>query len=142
MPPLGVRFLPSPQTGIHIGTSCPTKAHGATFLLIFVGRSIYCSFEYRHSGRYCMTILFGGVPERPKGTDCKSVGVAFEGSNPSPTTIDALHEDVLRPQDQKQAANTVVCRLVDRMRDREPLPHLYFISTIFLVSTKSGVSRR
>ena len=25
----------------------------------------------------------GEVPERSKGTDCKSVGVAFEGSNPS-----------------------------------------------------------
>ncbi len=30
--------------------------------------------------------LIGGVPERPKGTDCKSVGTAFEGSNPSPST--------------------------------------------------------
>lgn len=29
---------------------------------------------------------FGGVPERSKGTDCKSVGTAFEGSNPSPST--------------------------------------------------------
>ena len=29
----------------------------------------------------------GGVPEWPKGTDCKSVVVDFEGSNPSPTTI-------------------------------------------------------
>ena len=30
---------------------------------------------------------FGGVPEWPKGSDCKSDGTAFEGSNPSPTTI-------------------------------------------------------
>jgi hypothetical protein len=29
----------------------------------------------------------GGVPERPKGTDCKSVGEAFGGSNPPPSTI-------------------------------------------------------
>ncbi len=29
----------------------------------------------------------GGVPEWPKGTDCKSVGDAFGGSNPPPTTI-------------------------------------------------------
>ena len=29
---------------------------------------------------------FGGVPERPKGTDCKSVGDAFGGSNPPPST--------------------------------------------------------
>ncbi len=28
----------------------------------------------------------GGVPEWSKGTDCKSVGQAFEGSNPSPST--------------------------------------------------------
>ncbi len=27
----------------------------------------------------------GGVPERSKGTDCKSVGSAFAGSNPAPT---------------------------------------------------------
>ena len=29
----------------------------------------------------------GGVPERSKGADCKSAGHAFEGSNPSPSTI-------------------------------------------------------
>ena len=29
----------------------------------------------------------GGIPERPKGTDCKSVGTAFEGSNPSPSIL-------------------------------------------------------
>jgi hypothetical protein len=28
----------------------------------------------------------GGVPEWPKGSDCKSAGTAFEGSNPSPST--------------------------------------------------------
>ena len=28
----------------------------------------------------------GGVPERSKGSDCKSDGSAFEGSNPSPST--------------------------------------------------------
>ena len=29
----------------------------------------------------------GGLPERPMGADCKSAGNAFEGSNPSPATI-------------------------------------------------------
>ncbi len=29
----------------------------------------------------------GGVPEWSKGTDCKSVGDAFGGSNPPPSTI-------------------------------------------------------
>ena len=28
--------------------------------------------------------LHGWVPERPKGTDCKSVVTDFDGSNPSP----------------------------------------------------------
>ena len=36
-------------------------------------------------GGVFLTILhfFGEVPEWSKGTDCKSVGSAFEGSNPS-----------------------------------------------------------
>ena len=29
---------------------------------------------------------YGWIPEWPKGADCKSVGTAFEGSNPSPPT--------------------------------------------------------
>ena len=29
----------------------------------------------------------GGVPEWLKGTDCKSVGFAYVGSNPTPSTI-------------------------------------------------------
>src|SRR5690606_40684236 len=32
----------------------------------------------------------GGVPERPKGADCKSAVIDFEGSNPSPTTISSF----------------------------------------------------
>ena len=28
----------------------------------------------------------GGLPEWPKGADCKSAGTAFDGSNPSPST--------------------------------------------------------
>src|SRR4051794_13760646 len=31
-------------------------------------------------------IPLGGIPERSKGTDCKSVGSAFAGSNPAPAT--------------------------------------------------------
>src|SRR3954452_8089022 len=36
----------------------------------------------------------GGLPEWPKGADCKSVGSAYEGSNPSPATP---RYDGLRP---------------------------------------------
>ena len=33
------------------------------------------------------TFISGGVPEWPKGTDCKSAAFRFDGSNPSsPTT--------------------------------------------------------
>jgi hypothetical protein len=31
--------------------------------------------------------MYGGVPEWLKGTDCKSVGYAYVGSNPTPSTI-------------------------------------------------------
>ena len=32
-------------------------------------------------------LIIGEVPEWPKGADCKSAGDAFEGSNPSLSTI-------------------------------------------------------
>ena len=35
----------------------------------------------------CRDLLHGGVPEWPKGADCKSAGSAFGGSNPPPSTI-------------------------------------------------------
>ena len=31
--------------------------------------------------------FYGWIPEWPKGADCKSVGTAFEGSNPSPSIL-------------------------------------------------------
>jgi hypothetical protein len=31
-------------------------------------------------------VVSGGVPEWLKGTDCKSVGLAYVGSNPTPST--------------------------------------------------------
>src|SRR5690242_20413321 len=34
----------------------------------------------------CASAHPGGLPEWPKGADCKSVGSAYEGSNPSPAT--------------------------------------------------------
>ena len=66
--------------------------------------------------------LLGGVPERSKGSDCKSDGLAFEGSNPSPSTtylavyrprarrlnrVEALHggySSVAEPQPSKLMA--------------------------------------
>ena len=34
---------------------------------------------------------YGGIPEWPKGTDCKSAGNAFDGSNPSSPTSKKHH---------------------------------------------------
>ena len=38
-----------------------------------------------------MDSSLGRVPERSKGTDCKSVATGFEGSNPSPSTAASQH---------------------------------------------------
>ena len=38
--------------------------------------------------------IFGGFPEWPKGTDCKSAGNAFGGSNPPSPTKKPSHESV------------------------------------------------
>ncbi len=40
-----------------------------------------------------MGYVRGGVPKRSTGADCKSAGLAFVGSNPTPSTIcnDELH---------------------------------------------------
>ena len=45
---------------------------------------------YRGSTPLTRSIKFGGIPERPKGADCKSASTAFDGSNPSPTTISKI----------------------------------------------------
>ena len=34
-----------------------------------------------------IALLHGGIPEWPKGADCKSAVADFDGSNPSPSTI-------------------------------------------------------
>ncbi|WP_218163225.1 hypothetical protein, partial [Citrobacter freundii] len=49
-------------------------------------------------------------PERPKGADCKSAVIDFEGSNPSPTTI-IYYSDVVIP-----VSNTEVCTCRGRVR--------------------------
>ena len=43
---------------------------------------------------------YGWIPEWPKGADCKSVGNAFEGSNPSPS---------IQYADVAQLAEQLIC---------------------------------
>ena len=45
---------------------------------------------------------FGRVPERSKGTDCKSVATGFEGSNPSPSTASKMRAMELGNQQQQR----------------------------------------
>ena len=37
--------------------------------------------------QFNIELYYGQIPEWPKGTDCKSAGTAFEGSNPSPPIL-------------------------------------------------------
>src|SRR3954465_5314490 len=90
------------------------------------------SREDRSTGQRVSTVsmmsVFGGLPERPKGADCKSAGYAFDGSNPSPSTGQpnaapkkssrrhtASRADALYQTDQGQEENAAgVAQLVER----------------------------
>ena len=53
------------------------------FLLFVISRS---GVRVRLPAPPSDKIAYGGIPEWPKGTDCKSAGNAFDGSNPSSPT--------------------------------------------------------
>ena len=47
---------------------------------------LICNQQVVGSNPITSSNIYGGIPEWPKGTDCKSAGYAFGGSNPpSPT---------------------------------------------------------
>ena len=50
------------------------------------GRASALQAEGHRFEPYRSHINHGWIPEWPKGADCKSVGTAFEGSNPSPSS--------------------------------------------------------
>ncbi len=56
--------------------------------------------------------MHGWVPEWPKGADCKSVGTAFEGSNPSPSSFtkckNAGVAELADAQDLKSCGGNIV----------------------------------
>ncbi|GBH07208.1 Zn-dependent amino- or carboxypeptidase [Pseudomonas syringae pv. actinidiae] len=72
----------------------------------------------------------GGVPERPKGSDCKSDVYDFEGSNPSPSTRFSAscklcgYSLVVEPQPSK---------LMMRVRFPLPAPCLWFMHCVLLL---------
>ena len=71
----------------------------------------------------CLSDFFcsGGVPEWPKGADCKSVGSAFGGSNPPPSTLNRFgglcgRSSVVEPQPSK---------LITWVRSPSPAPYRF-----------------
>ena len=64
-----------------VGTYSNTTSAG----LAQLAEQLICNQQVAGSSPFTSSI-FGGIPEWPKGADCKSVGTAFGGSNPpSPT---------------------------------------------------------
>ncbi len=51
-----------------------------------LAEQLICNQQVAGSSPITSSILFGGVPEWPKGADCKSVVSDFGGSNPPPST--------------------------------------------------------
>ena len=69
---------------------------------------------------------YGGIPEWPKGADCKSVAFRFGGSNPPSSTTwpqSSLCGHVFYPQDKKHAVRRLSVILFD--------PHLPSILLFF-----------
>lgn len=48
--------------------------------------SVEISLKRNYYSEHYFILKCGEIPERPKGTDCKSVGSAFVGSNPTLAT--------------------------------------------------------
>ena len=59
-------------------------------------------------------ILYGWIPEWPKGTDCKSAGTAFEGSNPSPPILHST--DLLAVKQYLGCAKYMLCIKIQKSR--------------------------
>ena len=52
-----------------------------------LAEQLICNQQVIGSSPIIGLYLFGRIPEWPKGADCKSVSNAFDGSNPSPPTL-------------------------------------------------------
>ena len=65
-----------------------------------------------------MIILYGRVPEWPKGADCKSVAFSFDGSNPSSSTTSPQASYRLRRLFYKSHRALILLRLLFRQKAR------------------------
>src|SRR5213592_3615002 len=81
---IGGLAKPYPEGGTRSGFSTPRAAWNAGCI---VSRGGGRGSERGEGSERGATNRRGGVPERPKGADCKSAALTrYEGSNPSPTT--------------------------------------------------------
>ena len=62
----------------------------------------------------CLAQTAGGLPEWPKGADCKSAGYAFDGSNPSPSTLANRSPTFTRTLTRHHDRPAGVAQLVER----------------------------
>ena len=53
-----------------------------------MAEQLICNQQVDGSTPFTSSILYGGIPERPKGADCKSVVTDFAGPNPASPTIE------------------------------------------------------
>ena len=61
-----------------------------------MAEQLICNQQVDGSTPFTSSSLYGGIPERPKGADCKSVVTDFAGPNPaSPTRKKHLRKQVL-----------------------------------------------
>ena len=60
-----------------------------------MAEQLICNQQVDGSTPFTSSIFYGGIPERPKGADCKSVVTDFAGPNPaSPTIKKHRHQSV------------------------------------------------
>ena len=52
-----------------------------------MAEQLICNQQVDGSTPFTSSIFYGGIPERPKGADCKSVVTDFAGPNPASPTI-------------------------------------------------------
>ena len=52
-----------------------------------MAEQLICNQQVDGSTPFTSSSLYGGIPERPKGADCKSVVTDFAGPNPASPTI-------------------------------------------------------
>ena len=53
-----------------------------------MAEQLICNQQVDGSTPFTSSIFYGGIPERPKGADCKSVVTDFAGPNPASPTIE------------------------------------------------------